>query len=594
MDPRKVPVIIEPGFLKDATSFEARNRYIDGDKIRFHDGRPEKLGGNVALNTSSHLFLGVCRSLLAHQDFSYSQWLLLGTNIRLYQYDSDYTRTNITPVEESGTLGNNPFTTTDTSTTVSVADTAHTRIVGDYVTFAGAALFNGVTISGEYQVISVTDADNYTITHSVAATGTGAGGGAAVTYSYELSAGNVSVSLGGGYGIGGYGEGGYGEDQASFVFISFPRVWHLDKYGENIIASPTGGGIYQWDPDSPNDRAVVVTNAPTQCEASFVTSERVVVALGADGDLMLVKWSDDDDITLWTPASTNIANSRRLQEGNRLVGGGRLAQRVNMIWSDTAAYLMQFTGQSNVYDTRVISVGCGLVGPKAFCVVDGIAFWWSPEAFKMFAGGQVLDVPRQADINQDVFDALGDLKGSIVSCYYNAKFNEVWWHYARDEAEENTHYVAVCLNGFSWITGEQARTAWAVRQGSSTTVYATDDDGYIYQHESGVNDNGASMAWSLETGLIDVDKANKSMNVWGYVPDFKRQVGDITVTFASYDQPRASATETKAKTVADDDTIVDLAMAGRHLKMSYAGTGVDCDIRFGVEQIEVSDAGDLR
>jgi hypothetical protein len=593
-EPRKVPIkIAASGFWKDATPYEAKGRYIDGDHIRFHDGQAQKIGGNVALNNSSNLFLGRCRSLLPYQDFSYNIWVITGTHIRLYQFDIDYALTNITPLAGSGQL-TNPFSTTNLSTTVNVNDVSHTRVVGDYVNFANATAVGGITIDGEYQVQSIVDSNNYTITHSSAATSTAGPGGGTVDYEYELSAGNITVSLGGGYGIGPYGEGTYGTERASFTYLTFPRVWHLDKYGENILALPTGGTVYQWDPDTPTTRAVAVANAPTG-ESMFVTSERVVTVLGADGDLMLVKWCDDDDITLWTPADDNIANFRRLQDGNRLVGGGRLAQKVNLIWSDTALYLHQFTGQSNVYDTRHIATGCGLIGSKAWVVVDGVAYWWSSGAFKMFAGGQVLDIPRQDEIDQDVFDNLTDNLGPLVACWYNNEFNEVWWLYPRDGAEENSHYVTVNLNDFGWVTGTMARTAFAVKFSIMNTYYATDIDGYLYQHETGVNDNGAELNWSLETGLTDVDKGNMSMNVWGYIPDFKRQTGDVAMTLTAYDEPQASgATETKEITVEEGLTIEDFCMAGRMLKLTFEGSGVDCDIRFGNPSLEVSDAGELR
>jgi hypothetical protein len=84
----------------------------------------------------------------------------------------------------TGSLGNNPFTTTNTATTVSVNLTAHGFNQGGTFQVIGASAFNGITLSpGAYPIISITDANNFVIdTVTQTASGSGAGGGAAVTY----------------------------------------------------------------------------------------------------------------------------------------------------------------------------------------------------------------------------------------------------------------------------------------------------------------------------------------------------------------------------------------------------------------------------
>lgn len=389
---RKIPLPIASGVVLNQTDYEAQGRWIDTQWVRFVDGSPEKIGGFEQWNTPGDELTGICRSVLCWQDYSYNQWHAFGCVDRLVVFDQDKTKTNITPIAATGTLAN-PFSTTNASTTVNVADTGHGLVVGQYVTFSGASAVGGITISGEYQVSLVVDADNYRIVHSAAATSTaGPGGGASVTYSYELAPGDANVSTGGGWGIGRWGEGTWGSEHTSNTYLQLPRYWSLDQYGQYLLAMPSGGGLYQWSLNIAN-RATVVSNAPTTGLYMFVTSERIVVVLGADGDFMTMEWSDDDDNTVWTPADANTANIRKLQEGSRLMAGTRLAQGVNLVWSDTAVYLMQFTGTNIVYSTRVVGTNCGLVGPRAFIVVDGIAFWMAPTAFQMYAG-QLGSIPR--------------------------------------------------------------------------------------------------------------------------------------------------------------------------------------------------------
>lgn len=76
----------------------------------------------------------------------------------------------------SGTEDNNPFTTVDTSSTVTVAHTAHGRVTGQIAVFRNAATFNNVSVDGKYP-ITVTDADHFTITVGTTANASGTGGG---------------------------------------------------------------------------------------------------------------------------------------------------------------------------------------------------------------------------------------------------------------------------------------------------------------------------------------------------------------------------------------------------------------------------------
>lgn len=585
---RKIPLPIASGVVLNKTEYEAQGRYISCDHVRFKDGLPEKIGGWEQWNTPGEELSGICRSVMCWQDFSFNIWHAFGCVDRLWVYDQDKTRINITPFVQTGTLSN-PFSTTDTLTTVTVADTAHGLVVGQHVNFSGASAVGGITISGEYQVATVIDANSYTIEHSSAATSTaGPGGGASVSFSYELAAGNANVTTGGGWGIGAWGEGTWGTERTSSTFIQLPRYWSLDKYGQFLLAMPSGGGLYQWSLN-PANRAALVANAPTTGLYMFVTSERIVVVLGADGDLMLMKWCDDDDNTVWTPASGNSANIRKLQEGNRLMAGTRLAQGINIVWSDTAIYLMQFNAQNTVYSTRVVGSNCGLIGPAAFTVVDGITFWMSQNSFYMY-GGQISQLPRSEEIDP-IFQQINDEQRFKIHCYFNPTFREVWWYYPSTGSVECDRYVFVNIDTWDWHTGPLDRTAFGLCNVlGQTTVFATDAGGTIYEHEIGTDADGLALDWTLETGFLDLEAGNVGLNIDGYIPDFERQAGTIDITFTSRDLPEDTVNlDTVTKQIAPGDTIVDVRHFGRQSKLKLSQTGVvGGDFRLGAQRLEVT------
>lgn len=86
----------------------------------------------------------------------------------------------------SGTLGANPFTTTNGSSLVTVNQTAHGFNQGSTFTTPNAPALNGLALSGTWPVVSITDANNFIIDpgsgNDTTANASGAGGGTGVTY----------------------------------------------------------------------------------------------------------------------------------------------------------------------------------------------------------------------------------------------------------------------------------------------------------------------------------------------------------------------------------------------------------------------------
>lgn len=141
---------LRPGINRENTRYTSENGWYEGDKVRFRQGTPEKLGG--WLRISQDFFKGVCRSLWAWVS-GVSTYIGTGTNLKFYiERGGQYN--DITPLRATVTL-TNPFTRL-TATTFQVADAAGGYIVNDFVTFSGATVTGGITLNGEYQVVSAT------------------------------------------------------------------------------------------------------------------------------------------------------------------------------------------------------------------------------------------------------------------------------------------------------------------------------------------------------------------------------------------------------------------------------------------------------
>lgn len=93
-----------------------------------------------------------------------------------------------------GLLGTDPFATTNGSAIVTVTAAAHGRTVNDIVTFSGAAAVAGLTLSGEYRILSVPSVNTFTVNAGANANATTTGGGAAVNTVMEGVADHAEVS----------------------------------------------------------------------------------------------------------------------------------------------------------------------------------------------------------------------------------------------------------------------------------------------------------------------------------------------------------------------------------------------------------------
>jgi hypothetical protein len=81
---------------------------------------------------------------------------------------------------------NNAIRTTSGSSTVTIAHTGHGLAVGARVTFNTPVTYNGVTLNTTYEVLSVPDANRYTLGVAQQATATdGVGGGGSIAPVYQ-------------------------------------------------------------------------------------------------------------------------------------------------------------------------------------------------------------------------------------------------------------------------------------------------------------------------------------------------------------------------------------------------------------------------
>jgi len=278
-------ILFKPGVNRENTRYTNEGGWYESDKVRFRQGTPEVIGG--WLRISGDVFLGVCRSLWNWVTLGALNLLGVGTNLKFY-IERGGAYFDITPLRDTVVLSG-PFaavTTAPFSSTITVTDTAHGCVTGDFVTFSGAATLGGnitaLVLNQEYQV-TVTGANTYTFTAKNATTGVAVtsnasdvgNGGATVTAAYQINVGPSIVIPLVGWGAGGWGAGYWSYGDTSAVPM---RLWNQINYGQNLVFGPRGGGIYYWDAeDGLNTRGVLLSSLGGT--VTFTSASPTVVTL---------------------------------------------------------------------------------------------------------------------------------------------------------------------------------------------------------------------------------------------------------------------------------------------------------------------------
>jgi hypothetical protein len=577
-----LPITPPPGVVLTESKRVAEGRYIASQNIRFVKGRPQKLGGNVVITSTPTS--GQPRASHAWRDNLQNNYLAVGTYRKLYVYDTGWAQNDITPYRDEGTLGNNPITTTNLSNIVSVADTLHGLNPGDTAELAGATAVGGITVNGTWQVLDVPDVNTWRFVFTSAASSGATGGGAAVTYKYEIPIGTELGAYGFGYGVGPYGTGTYGTARAESTLYIEPRIWSLDHFGELLLASYNGGSIYMFDPTDPQPwgRAEIISSdpgLPTDVRAMFVTPERFIMALCSG---MQVKWPSQGTLDDWTPATGNTANIRTLTEGTKLVGGKVLSDFISLVWTDAALYRFQYTGTTYVYNSSMVAKDCGLLSPNGAVTAGGVAYWIGQDTLWMFAGA-VVPMPNVEDIRKYVFDQIDINSGYQANACFWPQHNEVAFFITAEGETTPTFGVLFSIENQCWAPLDFGRVSGTHFTQGDTRPYMARSDGLIYQHENTNDDNGEILPWSLTLAPYAMSEGLVHMDVEYVIPDFKDQVGDITMTTDTYDYLNDSTLEdTETDTVAAVDSgAIDKRVSGRYIGLILSQNSSGSYFRMG-------------
>ena len=396
-----------------------------------------------------------------------------------------------------------------------------------------------------------------------------------------FTAGSNDASTGAGYGIGTYGGGYYGTPRPDTGSVTPATTWSLDTWGEYLVGCSTSDGkLYEWQLDyTTPTKAAVITNAPTSCIGLLVSAERSLFALGASGDGRKVAWSDLENNTIWTAASTNLAGSVILQMSGRIMTGKRVRGQ-NLILTDIDAHTLTYVGQPFVYQAEIAGRACGAASANCVAVLDNMAVWMGQKGFHMYDG---YVKPLPCEVYDYVFNNININQISKVYAVNNAQYNEVWWFYPSAGANENDSYVAWDYLENHWSIGTLARTAGTDRSVFRNPIMIG-ADGFIYDHEVGLNYSGALPY--AETGPFQIGNGDQILYVNEMIPDERNQ-GSVSATFKTRYYPTSEESTYGPYSLTQPTSV---RFNGRQIKMRVTTT-TPSDWRVGAMRLNAIPGG---
>ena len=549
-----------PGINKESTSYSNEGGWFDCDKVRFRAGFPEKIGGWAKKTPNSHL--GVTRALHPWQTISLANYMGVGTNVKYYVlYGGAYY--DVTPLRATTSAGDVTFAATNGSSIITVTETAHGAIVGDFVTFSGAATLGGLVtaevLNQEYQVETVPSANTFTIIArevnpvsritvngiytpvavTANASDSGNGGGSTVG-AYQLNIGLNTSITGDGWNAGTWGRGTWNSATTPTV-ESVLRLWTHDNFGEDIIINIYNGGLYYYDSSAGlTNRAIVLSlvsgavSPPSVATKVLVSDVDLhVIAFGCDSeddpgtqDPLLIRFSDQRNALDWKATVDNTAGDLKISSGSKIITAIETKREI-LVFTDTSIYSMQFIGPPDTFGITIVSEGISIRSPNSAVAIEDNVFWMGNNEFYVY-NGAVQKVP--CTLRDFVFSDFNTLQSEKVFAGVNSSFSEVWWFYPSSSSNEIDKYVIYNYQQQIWYFGSLNRTAWLDR-GVNELPTAASPDYYLYNHETGDDDGSTdpvtAITAHIESSQMDIGEGDQFSFINRIIPDLTFRNSDI-------------------------------------------------------------------
>jgi hypothetical protein len=323
---------------------------------------------------------------------------------------------------------------------------------------------------------------------------------------------------------------------------------------------------------------------------------------------MFVRFSNQEDINTFVATATNTAGGQRLTDGNTIITAVRSRGQI-LIWTDTSLHGQQYLGPPYTFGFQQLGANCGCIGPHAAADVNGVAYWMGRDAFFIF-DGTVKKIP--CTVQDYVFKDLNLIQSFQVHVGINTQFNEVTWWYCSFTSDYVDRFVSYNYMENVWSIGTMPRTSWVDMNtfakpiactysvdSTQTPTYGNTIYGLtagrtrLYNQEDGVNAVNDPIEAYIVSGYFDIGDGDDMLLMSRFIPDFKNQVGNLTVRLLLRAFPQASASPSSLDpyVIAPGTEKVDTRARGRQIQLRIESDELDSNWRFGTMRVDIQKDG---
>jgi len=543
----------------------------------------------------------------------------------------------ISDVSTSTTAATHSSGAAVTCFTILVTHSSHGALINDYISFSDTTALGGNfttdILNLEYKIQSVETDSTYTILAksfsnatlkftNLASTSSDSGNGGSSTVGvYQINTGVTSATSFEGWGASSWGAGPFNTGESSVEEL---RVWSQQNFGEDLIFGFRNGPVYYWDASNTlSTRAVELASlsgasaVPTRQNFILVSDiNRFVFCFGttpigsATKDPMIIRWSDQEDATNWTPAATNQAGSLRLSRGTEIIAAAQARQEV-LVWTDSSLYSLQYVGAgSGVWAAQLVGEQISIASQNSVAYASGVSYWMGKDKFYKYDGSTQ---PLQCDLRKYVFTDFNTEQYGQVFGGSNEAFNEVWWFYCSSSASDNDRYVVYNYLEHIWYYGSMARSAW-LDSGLRAFPLAATFNSVLVNHEEGVDDNEtgttAAIPAFITSADFDLEDGDRFMLMSRVLPDVSFEGSTatnpaITMSFfplassgSGYNSPTSEsgvstgvATRSATSPVEVYTSQIHTRVRGRQLSMKIESSAAGVQWQSGATRIDIRPDG---
>ena len=397
------------------------------------------------------------------------------------------------------------------------------------------------------------------------------------------------------------------------------RTWSHDNFREDLLINPRDGAIYRWDKTNGlSTRAVELStisgaaNVPTVAKQVLVSDQGHVFAFGANTyatttqDPLLIRFSSFDNALEYTVTATTSAGFLSIGSGSEFVQAVKTKREI-LVWTDISLHTLRYIGYPEYYGIEQIASSITIMGPHAAVATQDFVFWMGKDNFYVYAGGtQTLP----CTVKDKVFLDFNSQQADKVVAGINSEYTEVIWFYPSESNSLNNggtgdvdKYVVYNYGQKIWYFGTLSRTAWLDRGIRTFPIAASSS--YLFNHETGYDDDGSAMTSFIESAPMDIGDGDKFSLIQKVIPDltFEGSVNQSTpaanFTIKARNEPgedygntsSGTATRTATSPVELFTNQIDLRARGRSFALRVDSSATGMKWKLGTPRVNIRPDG---